>query len=71
MKGKNEFEGLLQKINSLVRQLNYCEITREYEFEKIEVRNKKIQKESDKIREVIEKVDRVLASLLEDIKKRN
>ncbi len=42
MKGKNEFEKLLEKINLLVKQLNYCEITKNYEFERIDIRNKKL-----------------------------
>jgi hypothetical protein len=42
MKGKNEFERLLDSINQLVKQLNYSEITKNYEFERIDIRNKKL-----------------------------
>lgn len=42
MKEKNEFERLLESINQLVKQLNFSEITKNYEFERIDLRNKKL-----------------------------
>ena len=42
MNNKSSFEGLLVNIKLLIMRLNYSDLTKAYEFEKVEVRNKKI-----------------------------